>query len=267
MAMKTDVILAGFGGQGMLLIGKLLSLAAMDEGKEVCWLPSYGPEMRGGTANVTVTISDDPIGSPVVSTPSVAAVMNQPSLEKFGPALVKGGLLIVNESLVKVRADREDISVMYLPANDLANGIGTKRSPNIVVLGAYVALTGVVGEASVHDQIRHQFGRKPQIAELNLRAFQLGVDAARDFVKKSGRKVLSSTSKRKSKTTTKRSRPKAATTKPATKAAKAPPKRTKSSGPKRAASPKPAKATAKRAAKRTPKRAAAVRSKRTTKRG
>ena len=263
--MKTDVILAGFGGQGMLLIGKLLSLAAMGEGKEVCWLPSYGPEMRGGTANVTVTISDEPIGSPVVSTPAAAAVMNQPSLEKFGPALVKGGLLIVNESLVKVKADREDISVMYLPANDLANGIGAKRSPNVVVLGAYVALTGVVSEASVHEQIRHQFGRKPQIAELNLRAFQLGVDAARDFAKKDGWQA--SSAKTKPKTTGGRSRPKAATTKSATGAAKAAPKRTKPGSPKRAASPRPAKATAKRVAKGAPQRAAAVRGKRTTKRG
>ncbi len=187
--MKTDVVLAGFGGQGMLLIGKLLSLAAMEESKEVCWLPSYGPEMRGGTANVTVTIADGPIGSPVVSTPCAAAVMNQPSMEKFGPALVSGGLLIVNSSLVKVRFDRDDIDVMYLPANDLANSIGANRSPNVVVFGAYVALSGAVSPGSARDQIQHQFGRKPKVVEINLRAFQLGYDAAVEFLNSRGKAI------------------------------------------------------------------------------
>jgi 2-oxoglutarate ferredoxin oxidoreductase subunit gamma len=185
--MKTDVILAGFGGQGMLLIGKLLSEAAMTEGKEVCWLPSYGPEMRGGTANVTVTISNEPIGSPVVSSPMAAAVMNQPSLEKFGPAILPGGQLIINESLVKVRFERDDIDVMYLPANDMANEIKAKRSPNIVVLGAYVALSSVVDPDAVRDQVRGQFAHKPKIAELNLQAFQLGFDAARAHLSERGK--------------------------------------------------------------------------------
>ena len=187
--MKTDVVLAGFGGQGMLLIGKLLSLAAMEEGKEVCWLPSYGPEMRGGTANVTVTIADEPIGSPVVSTPFAAAVMNQPSMEKFGPALVPGGLLIVNSSLVKVRFERDDIEVMYLPANDLANSIGATRSPNVVVFGAYVAMSGSVDPESARDQIQHQFGRKPKVVEINHRAFQLGYDAASEFLNSRGKAI------------------------------------------------------------------------------
>ncbi len=182
--MKSDVVLAGFGGQGMLLIGKILSEAAMTEGKEVCWLPSYGPEMRGGTANVTVTISDEPVGSPVVSKPVGAAVMNQPSLEKFGPAIVPGGLLIINESLVTIRYDREDIDVMYLPANDLANSINAKRSPNIVVLGAYVGVTKVVDPDAVREQVKAQFANKPKIAELNLQALQLGFDAAEQFLAK-----------------------------------------------------------------------------------
>jgi len=187
--MKSDVVLAGFGGQGMLLIGKLLSLAAMEEGKEVCWLPSYGPEMRGGTANVTVTVSDQPIGSPVVNKPCAAAVMNQPSLEKFGPALLPDGLLIVNSSLVKMKYDREDIDVMYLPANDLANSIGATRSPNVVVLGAYVALSGVVAPSSARHQIEYQFGRKPKVVEINLQAFQLGYDAAVEYLTEQGRPV------------------------------------------------------------------------------
>ena len=185
--MKTDVILAGFGGQGMLLIGKILSEAAMTVGKEVCWLPSYGPEMRGGTANVTVTISDEPVGSPVVSKPEGAAVMNQPSLEKFGPAIIPGGLLIVNESLVTVRFDREDIDVMYLPANDLANSINAKRSPNIVVLGAYIGMSKVIDPEAVREQVGAQFARKPKIAELNLKAFQLGLDAAEKFLAAKGK--------------------------------------------------------------------------------
>ncbi len=187
--MKTDVVLAGFGGQGMLLIGKLLSLAAMEEGKEVCWLPSYGPEMRGGTANVAVTISDEPIGSPVVSTPFAAAVMNQPSLEKFGPALVPGGLLIVNSSLVKMRYERDDIEVMYLPANELANSIGATRSPNVVMFGAYVALSGAITPEAARDQIQHQFGRKPRVVEINHHAFQMGYDAATEYRDARGRAI------------------------------------------------------------------------------
>ena len=187
--MKSDVVLAGFGGQGMLLIGKLLSLAAMVEGKEVSWVPSYGPEMRGGTANVQVTISDEPIGSPVTSHPAAAAVMNLPSVEKFGPSIVPGGTLIINSSLVKSRYERDDIDVMYLPANELANSIGATRSPNVVMFGAYVALLGLVSPESARDQIEHQFGRKPKVLEINLEAFQLGYDAASAFMTEQGREV------------------------------------------------------------------------------
>ncbi len=185
--MKRDVVLAGFGGQGMLLIGKLLSLAAMDEGKEVTWVPSYGPEMRGGTANVTVTIADEPIGSPVNAHPWSSAVMNQPSLEKFGPALQPGGLLIINSSLVPMRFEREDIDVMYLPANELANSIGATRSPNVVVFGAYVCLSDTVSYASARAQLAHQFGHKPKVLDINLHAFQLGWDAAAEFLVAQGR--------------------------------------------------------------------------------
>ncbi len=187
--MKSDVVLAGFGGQGMLLIGKLLSLAAMSEGKEVSWVPSYGPEMRGGTANVQVTIADEPIGSPVTSTPAAAAVMNQPSLEKFGPAIVPGGALIINSSLVKMRYERDDIQIMYLPANDLANRIGATRSPNVVVFGAYVALLGLVSPESAREQLEHQFSRKPKVVAINLDAFQLGYDAAAEFLREQGKEV------------------------------------------------------------------------------
>ncbi len=185
--MKRDVVLAGFGGQGMLLIGKLLSLAAMEEGKEVTWVPSYGPEMRGGTANVAVTISDTPIGSPVNSTPWSAAVMNQPSLEKFGPAIQSGGLLVINSSLVPITFERDDIDIMYLPANKLANSIGATRSPNVVVLGAYVCLTGCVSFDSAAHQLEHQFGRKPKVLEINIQAFQLGWDAAAAYLAEQGK--------------------------------------------------------------------------------
>ena len=185
--MKRDVVLAGFGGQGMLLIGKLLSLAAMDEGKEVTWVPSYGPEMRGGTANVAVTISDEPIGSPVTATPWSAAVMNQPSLEKFGPVLLPGGLLIINSSLVPVTFERDDIDIMYLPANKLANSIGATRSPNVVVMGAYVCLTGCVSYGSATHQLEYQFGHKPKVLEINVQAFQLGWDAAVAYLAQRGK--------------------------------------------------------------------------------
>jgi len=140
----TEVLMAGFGGQGMLLSGKLLAYAAMQKGLEVSWLPSYGPEMRGGTANVTVCISDKPVGSPYISRPRALLVMNQPSLEKFGPRVKEGGLIVVNTTLVPIKSDRKDCTVVYIPAGDLAQKAGTIRASNLVMLGAYVGWSDIV---------------------------------------------------------------------------------------------------------------------------
>ncbi|MFW5713455.1 MAG: 2-oxoacid:acceptor oxidoreductase family protein [Brevefilum sp.] len=134
--MQQEVIIAGFGGQGVLFAGQLLSYAAMDNGKAVTWIPSYGPEMRGGTANCTVVVSDEEIGSPFVLNPSAVLAMNLPSLDKFEEFVEEDGLLVVNSSMVDRPVKRDDIKVVSIPANDIAEALGSKRSVNMVMLGA-----------------------------------------------------------------------------------------------------------------------------------
>lgn len=134
--MQQEVIVAGFGGQGVLFTGQLLAYAGMDEGKDVTWIPSYGPEMRGGTANCTVVISDEEIGSPFVKNPAAVIAMNLPSLDKYENLVRKGGTLIVNVSIVDRQVTRDDINVVNIPANEIAEAIGSKRAVNMVMLGA-----------------------------------------------------------------------------------------------------------------------------------
>jgi 2-oxoglutarate ferredoxin oxidoreductase subunit gamma len=174
---STEVLMAGFGGQGMLLSGKLLAHAAMTLGKQVSWLPSYGPEMRGGTANVTVCISDKPVGSPYITRPTALLVMNQPSLEKFGPRVREGGLIVVNSSLVPIKCDREDCKVLYVEAGDLARKAGTARAANLVMLGCYVGWSDIVGRASVVKEIEEEFASKAKFIPANVAAYQAGYDA------------------------------------------------------------------------------------------
>ena len=140
----TEVLMAGFGGQGMLLAGKMLAHAAMTQGLEVSWLPSYGPEMRGGTANVTVCISEHPIGSPLITNPRGLLVMNQPSLEKFAPKVRPGGVIVINTSLVPTDAERDDCQVVKLPARALAEAAGTDRAANFVMLGTYIGASQAI---------------------------------------------------------------------------------------------------------------------------
>src|SRR4030066_1576206 len=134
--MQTDVIFAGFGGQGVLFAGQVLAFAAMDAGHDVTWLPSYGPESRGGTANCTVVIANEEIGSPTVKHPKAAVVMNLPSLDKFEPLVESGGVLIVNSSLVNRNPLRTDITWGMIPAKEIAETIGSRRLLNMVMLGA-----------------------------------------------------------------------------------------------------------------------------------
>jgi 2-oxoglutarate ferredoxin oxidoreductase subunit gamma len=170
----TEVLMAGFGGQGMLLSGKLLAYAAMHKGMEVSWLPSYGPEMRGGTANVTVCISDKPVGSPFISSPRALLVMNQPSLEKFGPRVKPGGLIVVNTTLVPIKADRDDCTVVYIPAGELAQKAGTIRASNLVMLGAYVGWAGIVDKDVTIKMIQKEFAKKAKFIPANVAAFEVG---------------------------------------------------------------------------------------------
>jgi 2-oxoglutarate ferredoxin oxidoreductase subunit gamma len=170
----TEVLMAGFGGQGMLLSGKLLAHAAMEEGKEVSWLPSYGPEMRGGTANVTVCISEKQVGSPYITMPAALLVMNQPSLEKFAPKVKKGGLIIVNTSLIPIQADRDDCKVLYIDAAGLAAKAGTARAANLVMFGAYVGWSQVVGHDMCVKMIEEEFAGKAKFIPANVAAFKAG---------------------------------------------------------------------------------------------
>jgi 2-oxoglutarate ferredoxin oxidoreductase subunit gamma len=177
--MERSVVIAGFGGQGVLLTGKILAQAGLDRGLEVTWLPSYGPEMRGGTANCTVVLSDEPVGSPIVDEPSALVAMNLPSLDKFEPLVARGGIIIVNASLIERDVKRQDVDASYLPLNDIAKRIGNARTINMVALGAYVKATGLVPLESVKaamSQAMEQSG-KANFVSVNAQALEEGYDA------------------------------------------------------------------------------------------
>jgi 2-oxoglutarate ferredoxin oxidoreductase subunit gamma len=176
--MLEQVLFAGFGGQGMLLAGQFLAEAGIQEGRFVSWLPSYGPEMRGGTANCVVCVSDEEIASPVIAQASCAVVMNRPSLEKFESMVRPGGLLIVNSSLIDIKATREDIDVVYINANEIAQEIGNAKGANLVVLGAYIKKTGAVSLDSVVAAMVLKFGeKKAKFVEGNKQALAAGMNA------------------------------------------------------------------------------------------
>ena len=180
--MQYELIIAGFGGQGVMLIGQLLSNAAMMQGSNTSWMPSYGPEMRGGTANCTVIVSDSEIGSPVVPNPSAAIVMNRPSMDKFEPLLKPGGLLIVNSSLIDREAVREDIDVLYVPANHLAESeVGTGKSANMVVLGAYIGFTGAATDEIVKYAMAKKMVGKERFLPANQAALDIGIKMAVEY--------------------------------------------------------------------------------------
>ncbi len=156
MSLYQDVIIAGFGGQGVMLIGNLLAYAGMEHGLNVTYIPVYGPEMRGGTANCTVVVSDDAIGSPIIRNPKSLIIMNRPSLDKFQPGLVDGGVLVVNSSLVDpALADAGRVKVVAVPANEIADSLGNTRMANMVALGAYVNATGILPLAVVEESLSH----------------------------------------------------------------------------------------------------------------
>jgi 2-oxoglutarate ferredoxin oxidoreductase subunit gamma len=178
--MLEQVLFAGFGGQGMLLIGEFLAEAGMREGKYVSWLPSYGPEMRGGTANCSVAISDSEIASPVVTSPGCVVAMNRPSMDKFEKIIRPGGLLIVNRSLIDVKAARNDIDVLYIPASETAEDIGNPKGANVVILGAYLAKRPVVSMDSILAAMENILGaKKARFLEGNKKALLAGMELAK----------------------------------------------------------------------------------------
>ena len=177
--MQREVKFAGFGGQGILSAGHFLADAALAEGKEVAWVPSYGPEMRGGTAYCTVVIADTPIGSPVVNTPTDLVAMNRPSLEKFEDTVREGGFILINSSLIPDRVHRSDIHEILVPCNETAIRLNNNRGANMVVLGAYVACSGVVSMETVIHMVPEAFARKPQYIESNIACLREGARIAK----------------------------------------------------------------------------------------
>ncbi len=169
--MLKKLFFAGSGGQGALAIGQLIAKAAMEEGSEVTYLPSYGPEMRGGTANATVVVSDRPVSCPLINECDVLVVMNLPSLTRFEPMVKPGGLLFMNSSLIPEKAKRSDIKVVEVAANDVAAELGVERAANMVMLGAILKETGVVRYETVYRELEHMFtGRKEKFLAPNRKA-------------------------------------------------------------------------------------------------
>ncbi|MBW2568370.1 MAG: 2-oxoacid:acceptor oxidoreductase family protein [Deltaproteobacteria bacterium] len=176
--MQSEVMFAGFGGQGILLIGKILAYTAMEEGYEVAWVPSYGPEMRGGTAYCTVVISNKPIGSPIIKNPMHLVAMNRPSLEKFAPIVKPGGVILINSSLIPINSGRSDVDELLVPVNDIAMDIGNVRAANIVALAAFVARSKVVNFELMRESVKKEFAKKPKFIPLNMEAIDRGKRAA-----------------------------------------------------------------------------------------
>lgn len=175
--MLQEIILAGFGGQGVMSMGQLLAYAGMIEDKHVSWIPSYGPEMRGGTANCAVTLSDSPISSPVISEPNTLIVLNRPSLEKFERNLRPGGLLLMNSSLIDISPQRQDIQVVKISSDDLADErFGNTRVANMIILGAYLELTQALSLESVEKALKKVLPEyRHHLISLNRDALELGV--------------------------------------------------------------------------------------------
>lgn len=173
------VIIAGFGGQGVMLMGQLLSYIATNKDINTLWFPSYGPETRGGTANCSVTISEDPVRSPVISTPDSLIIMNKPSLAKFQPKLKKDGNLLINTSLVKDVDVRTDVKVIEVNANDIALEIGNLKVANMVMLGAYLAVSNTFSIDDVIEMMKQKFtGKKADLITINKTALERGFEAA-----------------------------------------------------------------------------------------
>ena len=179
LSMQTEIIISGFGGQGALFAGQLLAYAAMDEGQHVTWIPSYGPEMRGGTAHCTVIVTDDEIGSPLVRNPAAAIVMNIPSLEKYEPIVATGGVLIVNSSLVDRQPTRTDLRVVMVPANEIAEELGEGRLANLVLLGALMQRLGTFSLDQIGKALKRNIPeRHRDLLKANLEALQRGAQHA-----------------------------------------------------------------------------------------
>ena len=175
--MLTKTAFAGSGGQGVLVMGYILSVSAMKEGKHVTYHPTYGAEVRGGTANCTVSISDEEIASPVASSPDFVVAMNKPSMLKYQSLIKRGGIMILNSSLIDSDPDRDDIGIVKIPAHDIALELGSERILNIIMLGAFVAKTGIITHDSILNGMAEVFkGKKVGSMDLNRQALMRGAE-------------------------------------------------------------------------------------------
>ena len=176
------MICAGFGGQGVLTIGKFIAQAAMQEGKNVSWLPSYGPEMRGGTANVSTVVSTEPIASPIVSFPDVLVALNQPSIDKFAPSIRPGGLLIYNTNMCPNGCKREDITKIAVPMNDIASEIGSMIVLNMLATGVIIGKTNIIKFKTLEDNLTSfMLEKNPDLLAKNLTAIKRGIEIAKQY--------------------------------------------------------------------------------------
>ena len=175
--MTTQILLSGFGGQGILFTGKFLAYKGLIEDKNVSWHPSYGPEMRGGTASCSVIVSDEEVGSPIISEPDVLIAMNLPSFEKFEPTVKKGGIVIADSSLIEAKSTRTDIDVHYIPATSLASDMGRQSLANMVILGKLLSVMGEFDEEKIKTVLSKVIPpKKAEMLEINIQAMKLGAN-------------------------------------------------------------------------------------------
>jgi 2-oxoglutarate ferredoxin oxidoreductase subunit gamma len=190
--MQQSIVFSGFGGQGALFAGQVLTYAALDSGRNVTWIPSYGPEMRGGMARCTVIISDGEIGSPIVRNPDIAVVFNNPSMEKFQDDLKSGGALIVNSSMVNVPIERDDIAIFMIPGNEIATEMGDVRMTNMVLLGAMLAVAPLVKLDQAGQALRdHLPERKQHLVDPNIEVLRRGYEVATGIMGENGSSAAS----------------------------------------------------------------------------
>jgi 2-oxoglutarate ferredoxin oxidoreductase subunit gamma len=178
-SMEKSFVFAGFGGQGVILAGKILAQAGVDYGLQVTWLPSYGPEMRGGTANCTVVLSDEPIGSPVVDNPTALIAMNLPSLDRFEKTVAEAGTILINSSLITRPTQRNDVRVLSVPANDIAVSLGNSQAANMVALGAVIKASGTIPLKLIKSTMARMLSHKDSgnIIAVDQRALDAGYGA------------------------------------------------------------------------------------------
>jgi 2-oxoglutarate ferredoxin oxidoreductase subunit gamma len=175
--MMDKILLAGFGGQGIMFLGKVMAYAGMLNHREVCWIPSYGPEMRGGTANCSVMIANEEIYSPVIEVADAGIVLNQPSYEKFVSRIKPGGVLVVNSSLISLGSQRPDIHLIDIPAGQIANQLGNDHLANMVCLGAIISKLALIDMETVQQAMQFLIGKKkPELLALNLSAICKGIE-------------------------------------------------------------------------------------------